>query len=724
MVHHPDRAAQVLEATVEPEDPSQWYEVPDVFSFLVRQAARLPEGRRRGALAELSGTLERLIRDKRPRYFNFPQWVVGTIIAASEPDSALALYNTLRERGHYLSENTKLHVGSRLAKDMRFRPLAFELLEELVRKDGLSVDDRRCAALATSLISLPDGWEEGREPPERLRTLHDLYQRILSLGFTTNQVIHASMMRTLCLNGQLDLAWNIYDFMRAEGVPTDLYVYSILLHGAKLAGSMDSTLRVVQEASVGDLQNRIVWNDLIDTVLVAANNESIAKPGRPLPVFCSMLHIYAKFFTLESLQRLIPEDLSTLLTAPALRGLEDCEWGPKLAMLLDKLPVSEPSNRVTPHADTLNIMLLGYLRSFPVAQPILDFYSHFRSLLRRGDRLAISILQEGTVPYDGVIQAVSRFPGMLNVAVDIVAGMIEDAAASAAALKEQRTLPPSDKAEGSSSPFVHPRPSVHTWSILLQAFAKMKGVQEGWRILEIMRKHGVKPNRVTWNMLIDASARSHDAKLTMEAFTHLEKEGYVPDTYTMRGLSRLVDNEDALNRLDQLMEQSESIKSTQAAPDKTQELISQWNNARAAKVLARRPRKKQLTPRPRRRRLRERPQEMPAGESESGDQAEQKDSWAGTPLVLDKTDKAGEKPRRRKKSKGEQATLPTPRTRDQASVDSYRQLYKELLPGVTHGAPQDSQKGEEGTTPGRGEAEEDREGRAAGEATTSSTPLG
>ncbi|KAL2173224.1 uncharacterized protein P884DRAFT_332979 [Thermothelomyces heterothallicus CBS 202.75] len=605
----PESAALVLEATVEPSTTPGWA-VADVFAFLNRWSSTLPDDGRRHQQARLPGLLLHLLRNSPPNHYQFHQWALGQTLSVCEPDTAAEIYSALRRYNHYIHYNTKLKIAGRLTRGSKYKLAALRVFEEVLKDPHVDVNDRRCAALATELFTLPQSWKDGRESPVEVQLLAEAFERVVGLGLSPNVVTYTAMIRSLCLTNQLGTAWKIYDVMRSHGTTPDPHVFSILLNGAKLAISLDSTVRVVEEATPDTFRIPYFWNDIIHTILLAAAEEATSRPvmhGQPIaiPAFSSMLRVYAKFFRLEPLQGLVQTDLQEILAQDDDPGRQlELSWKQKLAVLVDQLPVSSPEELVEPGVDTLGIMLLGYIKSFSTPQPVLSFYSHFRKLLKSRDPIAIGLASHSTLPYDVVLKSLTDNPGMLRVGIDIVNDMLRDAAASAAALKARPaesdpTNPPApppttsgpgagpdaaeqqtDKAttstattittttssssssssagggeeeesESSLPTFHHPPPSVYTWSILLLAFSKQRNLREVERLIQAMRRHGVEPNRVTWNTLLTGHAKRGNERGVVAVVDRLDAARYHPDRYTVTAVGKLHRPERALTHLEE-----------------------------------------------------------------------------------------------------------------------------------------------------------------------------
>jgi pentatricopeptide repeat protein len=563
-----ESTAMVLEATVERDLTPDWA-VTDVFAALVVWHSKRPEGSQQGQQTQLPQLLLHLLRNSPPSRYRFYQWALGQTLADCNPDEVADIYSALQALQHPLHWNTKLRIAGRLTKNTKYKLAALRLFESLFDDPKADIHGRRCAALATELFALPQEWKDRRSPVE-VRLLAEAFERVVGRGFSPNIVTYTAMIRALCLTNQLDAAWKIYEVMRNAGTTPDPYVFSVLLNGAKRALSLNSVIRVIEEATPDALQAPYIWNDLVHTILLAALDEaptfSVGQNPVPVPAFPCMLQVYSKFFDMKPLESLIPGGLG----APA-SDTADWAWQEKLGPAIDQLPVSTPDKLVDPGLEVLGIMLAGYMRSLSTTESIMAFYSHFRGLLINRDPLAIRLVGHSTRPYDFVLDAISRRTGMLGVAVDITTQMLHDAVQSGAALKRTEAEPNPEKEEpnqsngdqdekdapsttGTDTPaaaYYHPPPSIFTWTILIQAFCWQAHPKTAIRMIRIMRRHGVQPNHRTWYTLLNSYARRQDVAPVMAVLDQLDQAGYQPNRHTIRAVAKLHGHAAILDRLDE-----------------------------------------------------------------------------------------------------------------------------------------------------------------------------
>ncbi|KAL2115764.1 hypothetical protein VTJ04DRAFT_10019 [Mycothermus thermophilus] len=601
---YPNRVYDVFRATFDSHMSPPWV-VVDIFCFLILAPMRLPRRRREPEQAKLAPLLLHVLRNSGPMQYWLRQWVLGKLFAVCSPDTAATLFRELKLKQHVLHWNTRLRAASVFASDTKYKLAAVELLEEIVKEDKLPLYDRRCAALATAILTLPPGTGKGQAGPVDVQVVIEAFERMVELGLSPNIVTCTAMLRSFCESGQLDSGWKIYDMLKSQGLPLDAYVFSTLLSSAKRANDLDMVIRVLEEVPPNIWQDSVMWNELLDTIHKLAAVEVRIEAGvkYPIPGFNTMLQLYSRFFKLDPLLHLIPEKFGS---GPGFSEVDDdrCEWKFRLSSLLDALPVRPPDDLVEPDVRTLTIMFTAYVRSFATAYPILAFYSRFRNSLRQLDPLAVSLATGTTIIFDAILHALCAHAGMLRVAVDIVNDMIADSTSSKSSAKpilgkttrRNVKLPvrnfddppdpipaghmasnaftedanggdqgsgfakdgsaPQPKQSNDNKPhlpeFRPQPPSVHTWSILMQAFLNHGQPHQAIRVLRIMQAHGVRPDLVTYNMLIHRYSSVRNVQRVIELLKELGSAGFYPDAHSFRYVSKLSDPKPALDLMESM----------------------------------------------------------------------------------------------------------------------------------------------------------------------------
>ncbi|EFQ28317.1 pentatricopeptide repeat domain-containing protein [Colletotrichum graminicola M1.001] len=580
----PDRALSLLEVTTEDFIPPG-YALQDAIHFLAKWQRQKLAGEKRTSHAEALCKFVITIINKTPqKHVRIRQNTIYNLIRTTSIEGIEALYHCLKEYRHNLHRHTLFCMAKRIARTPQTKTLALQMAVEAVEKGGADLNSGQWISLCTIILSLH---------PEHIKTSDefsaaDAFSVLLEHGFVPNMISYTALMRSLCLTGQTEKAWEVFQVMQRHDIKPDTIMWATLLDGAKRALSASTIEMIVAGAAESNAIDVDFINDLLFSLLHFSETETREKK-KPVhgsvPAFRPMLHFYSKIFHLAPLQSLIPVNLSRYLDAS--RGLEmppDWQLARQLFPALDAAMSAVP-HKLNPTGATLGIMFNAYVKSLSQPISLISLYAYFRQLISKGNPVATNFVREkGTFVYDVVIKALCESPGMLRAALDIIGDMLKHTlnarsksvsdskepaveAAAAAPLSPSPPLYPAPSiftaAPSSPSPPLHPAPSIFTWSILLHGFMLHKEKASGERILAMMRQHGVKPNLVTWNTLISGHAKTQDVGKTVHSLQRLEMAGYEADEYTLKAFSKLVNRETALRMMEESIDakkRSEAMK--------------------------------------------------------------------------------------------------------------------------------------------------------------------
>ncbi len=434
LCHAPERAHTILRAIFAGDhaDVAPFYAVNDSINFLAqRTKLDLPGEHKEELLASLCELLLMILQNTPKDYLLLRQNTLYLIFRHAKPETVDELYSALKAYGHPLHSYTLLQFGCCLAKDVDYKPVALDILQDLATSGSVDINSPHGAALCTSIISLTeeDALKDLKPTPA------EFFEMLLGLGLKPNLITYTTIIRNLCLNKELNVAWEVFGTMREHQIDPDIHVYSILLNGAKLCDDFESVSKVVRLASASGIGAPILWNDILHTIFLLYVREARARrlkrPWR-LPAFQPMLRAYSKLFRVEPLQALVQSDLAPLLqteggSSGEMQGTASWQVTSKALSLIELLPSYAPGDRLEPEGDTLGLMLLGYIGGFEKAYSIIAFYSRFRGQLKNGDpTVARFVHEKGTLLHNIVIKAVVEWPGMLRVALDVVSDMLKD----------------------------------------------------------------------------------------------------------------------------------------------------------------------------------------------------------------------------------------------------------------------------------------------------------
>ncbi|VZI21884.1 unnamed protein product [Fusarium fujikuroi] len=527
----PGKAAQVLESTLDPLP--QGYAILDVAHFCISNLR----------LTNIK-TWPRRLGKKLPL------------------EQAVEMLQILQKSGIKLHRNTLLHFARNLASSSTYKTKAFELLREIADK-GHDLNSAGFASVVTTLLlsrQAKNGWSTSDEsfPPQRA------LEYFLERGFSPNLINFTSLVESLCLQGDIAEAVRLPLLLAENGVELDQRCYTTVFRGAKASLKASNVQLALDVARAAKAPYVDVLNNTLHSIFYFAEMESRERQYPSpwtVPIFGSMLRIYAKKFDLEPLQWLLPDTLPLILSHEDVDGIEKFRSGPRRewGFRTTIVPVvneffEREAPRQKPNAETLAIMLRAYIKTLYRPYDLMSFYSYFKSRLEEhgaeknwGREL---VEDQGSVVHDTLIQVMLGQKSLLRPALQVFGDMLRGTLTSK--MKEEgieATSPP----DGIQA---HPAPSLFTFTILLHGLLMRKEKMLGEQMLQVMREHNLEPNDVTWNTLVKGYASMQNLSQTVGTLQDLEAAGYKPDAYTFKAFSRLKDQTRALETMEKIIDEN------------------------------------------------------------------------------------------------------------------------------------------------------------------------
>ncbi|KAH6655773.1 hypothetical protein BKA67DRAFT_561839 [Truncatella angustata] len=469
--------------------------------------------------------------------------IIGTIVAQASLSEAVGLFYSLNAGVNPMTQHTLLQFASKFAKSNEHKALATEIICSMADIKGFDINSPAASSVCTSLLHLSDN----EELPPGPAAPDELFRQLLESGLRPNLLNVTALMRNFCVRGHLDTAWTVFDLLLEYGIEPDEHVYSTLLHASKRDLDFQSIRRVMCSIHSYDTWNPAILNDFLDVIFIESEGqtERRRRQKKGNNAFRHMLHVYFKFFHLEPLQKLCSFPLEDYIV-----------WqGPapgKSTLITDLAAALLPqpqSKLMQPDTITLSLMLSAAIRGAPKfykstqsgVVAMLDQINHFNKLFDSGDATAVAIVEKhGSLIYDVFLRGMLQFQQLLHPAVELVKTMLERAS------KEEMKFGGNRR---------YPRPSVHTWTMLVNGFKNHRQPGIAASMVRVMIKEGgIKPNMVTWNTLITAFARVNDAQGAVRAIKYLEQSGLRPDKHTIEAISSM--NPEARKKALSLMEDS------------------------------------------------------------------------------------------------------------------------------------------------------------------------
>ncbi|KAL2759057.1 hypothetical protein ACRALDRAFT_1092660 [Sodiomyces alcalophilus JCM 7366] len=506
----PDRARMVLEATLTPLPPG--YAVQDVVTFLALWQRSLPPdeaGVHGDALIDLVVRLLPLYYNRYDTRFVLRQNTIYHLVRGAEQNAKVEeLYNCLVIHDHKLHPNTLLQFADRFAQDPERKEVAIRMVQAMVDSGGAQLTPGPWARLCTTILSFEPEYTPAEQRAARISAVTTALEDFIERGLVPDIIHFTSLIRTLCIFGELRTAWQVLGIMRGHNIKPDAVLMCTLLRGARGRYLSRNKVELITSLAVeNEAVNVPFFNTLLSNILAASITAArrsipprrrqprrITSPPEPIPAFKPMLYFYCKIFPLEPLQRFIPIDLATLakVSRPVMSG---STWEPVTRLF----PLFEDTSALVtekhaPTGATLAAMYLAYVKSLSEASSVLSLYSYLSRLIQKGDPIIKSFMAEkGTMLHDAIIKRLAEFPHMLRAALDVMGDM----------LKSDRAKEEKPGTGGKTpTPCAHPTPSVYTWNIVMHACIRHGQPESGERILHMMRQHGISPNIVTWSTLL------------------------------------------------------------------------------------------------------------------------------------------------------------------------------------------------------------------------------
>jgi pentatricopeptide repeat protein len=520
-----DLLSTFLQATYDPAW-SPFYVVEDSLRLLVMRPKLAAETHHDG----LVDLVLFLMKTDTAGVIEVDQQLIGAVVSrTNEVDKVEELYHYMVSSDKNLSAPTLLQFASKFSKSTRHKALATDILCSMTKSNNLNINSAAGSSVCTSLLHL----EKDSEIPQEAAAPDEIFRSLLEAGLDPNLLNITALMRNFCVRGHLDTAWTVFNLLLEYGIEPDQHVYATLLHGAKQDLNTDLIRRIMASIHSHNVWNVTMLNDFLDILL--RDGESISETRRrqkkDMSPFRSMLLVYAKFFHLEPLQKICSFPLEDYLVW---EGPAPGKSTPIRDIALTLLPLPEGS-LLEPDSLTLSFMLAAALRGCPRFYPpklrngvasLQEQMNHFNRLVEQKDSTALGIIErQGTWIYDAFLRAILQFQQCLHPAVQLVQTMMERSAAERTRYGQNRR---------------HPRPSVHTWTVLINGFKNHRQPGIAASMVRVMLKQGgVRPNIVTWNTLIKAFARSNDAEGAVRTIRYLECSGLTPDKDTIDAIGSM-----------------------------------------------------------------------------------------------------------------------------------------------------------------------------------------
>lgn len=484
-----------------------------------------------------------------------------------------AFHHVLTRTRQHLTGKTLLRFTYRFARSQE-TDLAFQVLQQATEQ-GINLNLERWPQICHVLLA-----RKYRDPYAEV-TDTELFDFMLHHGLRPTIVTYNILIQNSLEAGDHVTAWQIYDMMIDNKVMADVYTYSIMLNDAKIRKDDAAVEKLTHWMDEDGVRNSYTITDVLDTVFRLNRQEYFKRPPserKALPTpFSQMLPIYMQNFHVESLAQLIPrfeenflgsastkfapEEDNTSVETPrgtSFQAEPDQHHPDHFIMAKSETTVLNRETEydlMEPNHVTLIVMLKSYIASVRNYKALLGFYDNFKSLISAQNPIVAPLLKEAQV-YNHLLVELGHANAPMADCLRIVADMQKSPSNSRHFVSDTETehshdenniseeLSTSDKIDAGTNsddmPFYRtdatvesfqpPRPSIHTWTTLLNVFMQRHQPRAAEKVLQIMiEKEGLEPNQATWNALTMGYMRLQDPLMTADALIRTKKSGFIVD---------------------------------------------------------------------------------------------------------------------------------------------------------------------------------------------------
>lgn len=436
---------------------------------------------------------------------SLPQKGPRLYIRRAGHEGVVSALRIAKERSTQISEETALCFMWRFT-ELGDVDRALESLKYIPKTPGpgLNMESeevlRHCCKLLT-LDTVQDN-ETGRN--------FRILPQLLKMGVRPDRDMMNVVLANAYATGDPQLGTDILQFMRDHDHSFDSYTYLTLLGDAVSRGDRARVDSLIHEIVMHEdlRQNPYLTSKIFHShyIFTAKYMDADADPSS---VFYAMLDMYNQLHDITPLKEL-------LIIPP--------HYTPREGSNLPPSPIA------------LYIMIATFFRCQNRFSNVQRIYHRFRQLVEQGHPI-ISPMASTDHTYNEFLIALRNNPRGPRLCVRIVEDMLHSSASDA-----------------NGKIIDHVKPSMRTWTILLSAFIFNRQPLAAEKIKQMMAKHDIEYNSVTWNIIINGYANAQDIPQTAIAIKAMEEQGFAIDPYTMKSLRYLRDPERLWVAIDELDE--------------------------------------------------------------------------------------------------------------------------------------------------------------------------
>lgn len=446
-----------------------------------------------------------------PRHWpiiNTPQAAIRFYTRHADHEGLCLLLKLLKGREYYITPVRVLGIVNRFVEfgDVDRALEAFKWIPRL----GYPLDRVEVIHHCCKLLTL-DTVQDGPQG----RNFHIL-PKLLEIGVRPNRDMLNVVLRNASNTGDPQLARDVLKFIKGQNFALDAYTYSIALTDAVSNGDLRQVELLVEEVNnYPEIRDNPYVTSKIMHAYFALTVKKKSGNVDPSHVFFDMLDIYTRLYDITPLKELfiLPPEYT---------------------------PAKESANN-PPSLMALYIVLATFFRLQRRFTNVERIYAQYRSLVLRGHP-TIAPLAATDHTYNEFLVALRSYAHGLRLSVRILEDM----------MRSPETIRLKDPDQPNRT-VKHVKPGNRTWTIIMSTFFWNKQPFAAEKIREMMDKHNIEFNQVSWNTIISGYANSQRIYETAEAIRTMESQGFQVDDYTARSLGYLNNQE----RLWQVMEEFE-----------------------------------------------------------------------------------------------------------------------------------------------------------------------
>lgn len=443
-----------------------------------------------------------------------------------------ALYNAVLTRGKRMGINTRLTVaetiGRRGATD-----IAIRILESL-HSDRVSFKSPHVESVCATVLR-----GSQRDPGQKIGE-GEAFERLLKLGIQPRINFYNILAHNAIESGDHETAWKVYDMLIENGIEPSPLTYSLLLNDAKWRGDSEALNYITEIVKEKDVRNEYIASDIIHaTWLMDEQRRRALRVRAPVAkmervAFHKVMFLYKQYFEVGPLLDFAPDVFKVLHSD--YRGFSQ-EVDP------------QHGKKMHPDIVTLNLMINIAIKC--KADRVWSLYERWKELLEQGHPDFVRVAKAGTTVMDAFIKKLGEHPKTLPLCMHVMTDMLAaqetwapegGVVTDPELVAEKRTLkhanrnlttgrvdlPPLQPVSATKKlPFA--KPSVKTWTVLLQAFMEQGQPKAARRVLDMMTTRGVVPDQVTWEQLVLGHANMKDEEATVDAMVKAGNAGFSID---------------------------------------------------------------------------------------------------------------------------------------------------------------------------------------------------